>query len=226
MKSSSGVHKFWNLSAIFFDTFLARNIVLVQAIGLCPILIAGTTLKNGVLLTLCTALVLLPTGLLMSLVGERLPAWLRAPLYTTGASLLLIGAAYLVDTYWSHELYASLYLFLPLMAVNTLVTYRAGGFSVSNRPPAAVMDALGSTLGFGLVICLVSAVRELAAYGTLWDVPLIKPFLPRDKVITPFLAFIMLAVMSAALQHTQRFLRRLTQPPVQDESAAEEEETA
>ena len=35
------------------------------------------------------------------------------------------------------RLYASLYLFLPLMAVNTIFTYRAGGFSVSNRPAAA-----------------------------------------------------------------------------------------
>lgn len=65
-----------------------------------------------------------------------------------GASILLLGAAALVNQYLSHELYAALYLYLPLMAVNTIFTYRAGGFSVTNRPVAALVDAAGSSLGF------------------------------------------------------------------------------
>ena len=73
----------------------------------------------------------------MSQWGSRLPAWLRPPVYTVGASILLLGAAALVNQYLSHELYAALYLYLPLMAVNTIFTYRAGGFSVTNRPVAA-----------------------------------------------------------------------------------------
>ena len=37
------VHHFWKLTGIFMETFLTKNIVLVQAIGLCPIIAAGTT---------------------------------------------------------------------------------------------------------------------------------------------------------------------------------------
>lgn len=130
-RTSSG---FRRLGGIFLDTFFAKNIVLVQAVGLCPIIAIGINLKYGVALTLCTAAVLLPTSLCMSLWGSRLPAWLRPPVYTVGASILLLGAAALVNQYLSHELYAALYLYLPLMAVNTIFTYRAGGFSVTNRP--------------------------------------------------------------------------------------------
>lgn len=39
-------------------------------------------------------------------------------------------------------------------------------------PAVALTDALASSLGFGLVICLVSALREIASSGTLWDIPL------------------------------------------------------
>ena len=56
----------------FWASFLSRNIVLVQAVGLCPIILAGTTLQKGVALAVCTLLVLLPVSLVMSLVGERL----------------------------------------------------------------------------------------------------------------------------------------------------------
>ena len=41
----------------FLENALTNNIVLAQAMGLCPIIAAGTTLKNGVALTACTAAV-------------------------------------------------------------------------------------------------------------------------------------------------------------------------
>lgn len=203
---------FRQLVQIFFDTFLVRNIVLVKMIGLCPIIGAATRLTYGVTLTVCAGVALIPSALLMSLVGSRLKPAARAPLYTLLASLLLVGAAYVVDAYISPELYAALYLYLPLMAVNTLVTYRAGGFAVTRGPFAALSDALGSTLGFGIVICLVSAARELLAYGSLWDVPLMEPLLP--AAASPFAALFILALLAALLQFLRSLLRRFVEGEV------------
>ena len=202
------VHHFWKLTGIFMETFLTKNIVLVQAIGLCPIIAAGTTLQYGVVLAICTAAVLLPTSLLMSLFGEKIPAWLRPTVYTVGASLLLVAAAVIVDSCISHEIYAYLYLYLPLRAVNTIFTYRAGGFSVSNRPAAALVDALGASVGFGLVICVVSALRELAVYGTLWGVSMEFSFRFPSAAL-PFVGFLLLGFMAAFLQWIKSLLSRL-----------------
>lgn len=201
------------LIQIFFDTFLVRNIVLVKMIGLCPLLVVAVNLKYGVTLTVCAGVALIPAALLMSLVGNKLKPAMRAPLYTLLASLLLVGAAYVVDTYISPELYAALYLYLPLMAVNTLVTYRAGGFAVTSGSASALADAFGSTMGFGLVICLVSAVRELLAFGTLWDVPLLaEPVLP--AAASPFAAFMIVALLAALLQFVRALLRRFVEGEV------------
>ena len=209
-KSRPTTHRFWKLTGIFFETFLVKNIVLVQAIGLCPIIAVGTNLKYGVALALATAAVLLPTSLLMSVCGDKIPAVLRPPIYTLGASILLVVVAALVEHTLSAELYAALYLFLPLMAVNTIFTYRAGGFSVSNRPAAALVDALGSSCGFGLVICIVSAIRELAISGTLWDIP-VGFDLRLPEAAYPFAAFIMLGFMAAFLQWIRSGVSRFFQ---------------
>ena len=201
---SKSLRELWD---VFFGAFLSQNIVLVQAIGLSPIIAIGVNLKYGVTLAVCTALVLLPASLFMSLLGDRLPPWSRAPLYTVGAAAILLGAAVVIDRFISHELYAALYLFLPLMAVNTLVSYRAGGFSVSHEPAVALTDALASSLGFGLVICLVSALREIASSGTLWDIPLdIDLRLPEAAL--PYAAFILLGFMAAFLQWLKSLLAR------------------
>ena len=208
MKKRMTTHHTWKLTGIFMYSFLLRNIVLVQGIGLCPIVAVGVTLQNGVALTVCTAAVLLPCSLCISLLRDRIPDWLRPLLYTAGASVLLLGAAWLLNRYISHELYASLYLFLPLMAVNTIFTYRAGGFSTNNRPTAALVDALGSSLGFGLVICTVSALRELASYGTLWNIPLNLPYTLPEAAM-PYAAFIMLGFMAAFLQWFKSAARRV-----------------
>lgn len=183
----------------FFNSFIIQNIVLVQAINLCPIVAAGTTLQNGVALAACTAVVLLPISLTMSLCGEKIPAWVRPLVYTLMAGLLTAGASVLLRTYVSEELYASLYLFLPLTAVSTVFTYRAGGFSVRNDLLTALLDSLGSSLGFGLVICAVSAVREIAAYGTIWGIVLRRTLIFPQAAL-PFFAFFLLALMAALLQ--------------------------
>ena len=192
----------------FFASFLSRNIVLVQAVGICPIIMAGTTLQNGVALTACTLAVLVPVSLIMSLVGEKLSPWMRPPLYTVLAMGLMVLSAWVLEAYVSAELYDKLYVFLPLMAVNTLFTYRAGGYSVQHSPLLALLDALGSGLGFGIVICAVSALREILTQGTLWGQPVEVAF-RFSAAALPAVGFMMLAFMAAALQWLKAALSRL-----------------
>ena len=185
---------------VFSRAFAYDNVVLVQGLGLCPIIAAGTTLQKGVALTVCTAAVLLPSSLLMAAVGKKMPAALRTPIYTILAMVLMVACGFVMNTYVSPELYASLYVFLPLMAVNTLFTYRAGGFSVGRHPLLAITDAVGTSLGFGVVICVISTLREMAATGTIWGKPL--GYAARfPEASYPFAAIILLGFMAALLRH-------------------------
>ena len=185
---------------VFSRSFAYDNVVLVQGLGLCPIIAAGTTLQKGVALTVCTAAVLLPSSLLMSVIGKKMPAALRTPIYTILAMVLMVACGFVMNTYISPELYASLYVFLPLMAVNTLFTYRAGGFSVGRHPVLAMTDSVGTSLGFGVVICIISTLREMAAMGTVWGKSLgYDARFP--EAAYPFAAIILLGFMAALLRH-------------------------
>lgn len=190
--------EFWRTTNLLVENAVTNNIVLIQALGLCPIIGAATTLQSGVVLSICTAAVLLPLSLLMALLGNYLPKWLRPAVYVLLASLLLVGTSSLLSHRVSGELYAHLHHFIPLIAVNMLYA-RTVGFSSIAHPVSTVVDALGSTLGFGIVICGVSALREVLAYGTLWTKPVdISWSLPHAD--TPFVAFILLGLLAAGLQ--------------------------
>ncbi len=200
-KNKSFQRRFWQAADSFVENAVTRNIVLTQAMGLCPIIAAGTTLQNGVAMTACTAAVLLPLGLVMPLIGTRLPKWLRPVLYILLATLLLVGAAYLLETRISPELYARLYVFLPLIAVNMLHAHSAGMTRIL-PPLETILEALGSTIGFGAVVCTISAIREIAAFGTLWNQP-IGAGITLPQAAAPYTAFILLGLMSALLQWTR-----------------------
>lgn len=194
----------WRTFRLFVDNALTHNIVLIQALGLCPVIATATTLQNGVVMSACTAAVLLPMSLLVAAMGNWMPKWLRPAVYAVVASLLLVGASYLLEHYISAELYAKLHHFIPLIAVNMLYA-RNRIFSSIVNPVSTIVDALGSTLGFGLVICAVSAIREVIAYGTLWNQPL-DTTIQLPQIATPFTAFIMLGFMAAALQWSRRHI--------------------
>lgn len=192
---------FWQTADSFAETAITKNLVLTQAIGICPIIAAGVSLKNGVALTACTAAVLLPLSLLMPLIGNRLPKWLRPVLYVLLAALALVGASYLLETHISPELYAQLYAFIPLIAVNMLRAHNST-MGHTMHPLETIVEALGSTVGFGMVICIISAIREMTIHATLWDIPVGNGYV-LPEAAAPFAAFIMLGFMSATLQWTR-----------------------
>ena len=195
---------FWQTASSFIETAVTKNLVLTQAIGICPIIAAGVTLQNGVTLTACTAAVLLPLSLLMPLIGNRLPRWLRPVLYVLLAALALVGVSYLLETRISPELYARLYAFIPLIAVNMLRAHSAT-MTRTMHPVETIIEALGSTIGFGAVICIISAIREMTISATLWGKP-IGSGVTLPEAAAPFAAFIMLGFMSALLQWTRHHI--------------------
>lgn len=201
-KTNTTRRHLWRNANLFIENAVTNNIVLIQALGLCPIIAAGVSLKSGVALTICTAIVLIPLSLIIALIGNRLAKWLRPAVYVLLASLLLVGTAYLLERYISAELFAKLHMFIPLTAVNMLYMRSVGVSSIIN-PIATMVDALGSTVGFGVVICFISALREMAISATIWDIPLeVNVALP--EVAAPFAAFILLGFMAATLQWSRQ----------------------
>ena len=70
---------------------------------------------------------------------------------------------------------------------------------MGRHPLLAATDAVGTSLGFGLVICVISVLREMAAMGTVWGKSL--GYTARfPEAAYPFAAIILLGFMAALLR--------------------------
>lgn len=192
--------------SVAWNAFLPQNVVLVQALGLCPILAMGINLRYGVALSVCTVVTLVLSDLLFAVLSRFIAVRLQPVVYVLLSSALLFGAAVALR-FVSAEIYAHLYLFLPLMTVSTLYVYRTAIAPSAVQPPVYVTlaDSLGSALGFSLVLCVASALREMAINGSLWNIPLgYEARFP--EAAHPFIGFILLGFMAATLQWCKQLL--------------------
>ena len=96
--------EFWRTTHLFIENAVTNNIVLIQALGLCPIIAISTTLQNGVAMAACTAAVMLPLSLMTALLSNSLPKWLRPAVYVILAALILVGCSFVLERYISTEL--------------------------------------------------------------------------------------------------------------------------
>jgi Na+-transporting NADH:ubiquinone oxidoreductase subunit D len=58
-------------------------------------------------------------------------------------------------------------VFVGLIITNCIVMGRAEGFAMNNPPYASLLDGIGNGLGYGVVLIVVAAARELFGAGKI-----------------------------------------------------------
>lgn len=144
-----------------------NNPAIVQLLGLCPLLAVTGSVINAIGMALATTLVLLASSTSVSLIRGFVSDAVRLP-----AFVMIIAAAVtcieLVMQAFTYELFQILGIFLPLITTNCLILGRADAFASKNRLLPAMTDGLMMALGFGAVLILLGAVRELVGTGALF----------------------------------------------------------
>lgn len=144
-----------------------NNPALVQLLGLCPLLAVSGSVVNALGLALATLLVLVGSNLAVSLIRNavtdavRLPAFVMIIAAFTTCTELLMQA-------FTYELYQILGIFIPLIVTNCAILGRADAFASKNKPLPAIADGLLMGLGFGAVLVVIGAIREIIGQGTLF----------------------------------------------------------
>ncbi|MFP4207796.1 MAG: electron transport complex subunit E [Wenzhouxiangella sp.] len=191
-----------------------NNPGLVQLLGLCPLLAVTNTAVNGLGLGLATLFVLTCSNLAVSLLRANLQPEIRIPAFV----LIIATLVTIIDLAlqaWLHELSRTLGIFVPLIVTNCTILARAEAFASRQPPLAALHDGLAQGIGFGLVLLVLGAARELIGQGTLfagahlllgdWATGLTLRLMPEGfglllAVLAPG-AFIGLGLMVALRQH-------------------------
>ena len=149
-----------------------ENPVFVMMLGMCPTLGVTTSLENALGMGLATALTLLVSNAVISLVKSLIPAMVRIPCYI----VLIASIVTVIDMMMAARLPAlheTLGIYIPLIVVNCIILGRAEAFAAKNNLYQSLLDALGMGIGFTLALCLLGSVREIIGAGSIFGYPLL-----------------------------------------------------
>lgn len=189
------------------DRVFLNNPVVMQGMGLAPLVVLATSGKNAVMLAVAVLLLLTPSRLLACLLSRAVPLRDEQPaaeelekkllprglIYCGSAAVVYLGMYPLLNHLFGVDL-LSLGVYLPLLTIEPLLLYRFG--RVQERPRKAISKGLRITVGYALILLLVGCVREFLAQGSLFGVALsIRAPLPMASM--PAGGFIVLGVLCA-----------------------------
>ena len=165
----------------FAQGILPENPVYRQLLGLCPTLAVTSGLKPALTMAMAVGVVLLCANVIISLIRDLLKPHLRIVIFT----LTIATFVTIVDRVLSAYMYPmskTLGPYIPLIIVNCIIICRCEVCASRQGPLAAAGDALGQSLGFGLALASIAAVREILGTGMLLGIPVLPETWP-DWVI-------------------------------------------
>lgn len=149
-----------------FDTSLwHNNAVLVQLLGLSPLLAMSHSVATALGLGLATLAVLVASSVAVALLRKRTPDAVRIPLFLLLIATFTACIELLLQAY-RYPLYQALGIFVPLIAANGTLLASAAA-SRERSLAAAARGGLLTGLCFAWILILLGALRELLGQGTL-----------------------------------------------------------
>ena len=143
-----------------------ENPILVQMLGMCPTMAITSNVINSLAMGLATTFVLLGSEFVVSLFRRRFPNEVRIASYILIIATFVTLADLLIEAL-APEVHKALGAFIALIVGNCLLLGRQEAFAARQPVPRAVMDAIGTGLGFTLGLTIIGAVRELLGNGSL-----------------------------------------------------------
>lgn len=175
------------------------NPVLVQLVGLCPVVAASSSLKNAVILSAVACAELIAVCVIASALFKKLPRWARVPLYFVIGLVLICPVLWYVETKTLTVLSLGMKLFIPLIAINSVVAVRCEQFAVKNSVKSAFYDAASAGIGASVVFVIAGALREILGSGSIGGIALDIPVQYKGMAL-PFGCLVLLGFMAAVLK--------------------------
>jgi Na+-translocating ferredoxin:NAD+ oxidoreductase subunit E len=160
---------------------LPENPVYRQLLGMCPTLAVTNGIKSALTMAGAVAFVLVCANVVTSLIRNLLKPHLRIVVFTlTIATFVTVADRFLAA--YMYQMSKTLGPYIPLIIVNCIIICRCEVCASKQNVWIAANDAIGQSIGFGLALASIAAVREILGTGMFFGLRVLPAVWP-DWVI-------------------------------------------
>ncbi len=184
---------------VFWRGVWRENPVLVQLLGLCPSLAVTNTVANSLAMGIATFFVLLGSSVLISMFKSWVPKEVRISAYILVIATFVTIADLILNALVP-DIHKALGAFIALIVVNCMILGRQEAFASKQPVGRAILDAVGTGLGFIIALIVMGSLREVLGYGSWLGTPLLgESFEPWIIMILPAGGFFALGFVLLAM---------------------------
>ncbi|MHC1786810.1 MAG: electron transport complex subunit RsxE [Christensenellales bacterium] len=154
-------------SAIIKRNLFSDNQVLRAILGICSSLAVTNTMKNSLVMGLGLSFVTALSSFTLSAMRNVIPHRVRMLVQT------LVIAAYVIFVDLALQAFLpdiskQLGPYVGLIITNCIIMGRAEAYAQKNAPVPSLLDGFFAGLGYTLVLLLISLIREVLGFGTVF----------------------------------------------------------
>ena len=161
------------LKSLMFGPIFENNPIALQILGVCSALAVTTKLETAVVMAISVALVTGFSSLFISLIRHYIPNSIRIIVQMAIIASLVTLVDQVLQAF-AYELSKQLSVFVGLIITNCIVMGRAEAFAMKEPPLESFVDGLGNGIGYGVILVIVAALRELIGSGKLFGVTIMQ----------------------------------------------------
>jgi len=142
------------------------NPVLVQVLGICSALAVTSQLKPALVMGLAVTVITAFSNLIISLLRNTIPNRIRIVVQLVVVAALVTIVSQVLKAF-VYDVSVQLSVYVGLIITNCILMGRLEAFAMQNKPWSSFVDGFANGLGYGMILVIVGAIRELFGRGTL-----------------------------------------------------------
>ncbi len=151
---------------LLLDPLNDDNPITVQVLGICSALAITVQLKPAIVMAVAVMFVLVFGNLIVSLMRNIIPNRIRIIVQLLIVAFLVILVDQVLKAY-AYDVSKELSVFVGLIITNCIIMGRFEAFALANGPWKSILDGIGNSMGYGIILIIVAFFRELLGSGKL-----------------------------------------------------------
>jgi len=148
------------------DPLSSQNPITVQVLGICSALAVTVQMKPAIVMAISVTVVTAFSNLIISLIRNTIPNRIRIIVQLVIVAALVIVVDQVLKAF-VYDVSKQLSVFVGLIITNCIIMGRLEAFALGNKPWPSFLDGIGNGAGYGVILIVVSFLRELLGSGSV-----------------------------------------------------------